>query len=923
MSGDATFSGTGYQAGVMAFVSVHALMEQPLAWTGLPVDQPYAIAGEVGGAGDDIRIEVDGDRRRIDVQAKHGLQAGAALTSLLEQMGAASADAESGPIVLVVNRGSTQWLHQEFARDLQRLRSGRADAATTRTRELQAALSPRAAQVLRRLHLIAVDVDNPADPERRLATTSLAGLLEFPEQAEAAWRVLCSDMADVCARKLRRTRADLVALLASHGFNMRPPEPFQRLHKLLDISKTILNKWKPTEALVLLDEIEKAIKGSQADGFVVYRCHQQRAAALHQLRRDQESLASARRALEQDPNGLYALVVAASAAMSLGDIELARDFAMRATKWHPQSPQAWLVKVQFETYFSPPVESIPSDILRSAEFRIGLAEMRLTQGNGAAALELTDELLREGRRPPEVLALRAQALLTTVDGGTAAFDSATAREVERLCSEVIADTESSDASLRIALLARAVAARSLGRPNEGDGDIKRALAIEVDNPHAVVEAAEVAIIDGDYEGAVRVLSGTEVERYPALLALRGEALAHLDRKELAKGDIEKAIRELSTAFDPDAVRLFAASAATAMHDLALAERALEGLSKKGLTSSRYQLTRGRILLLKGDVESAITAFENAAELDDKMAPGLYAELGSRLVAVDRPADAVIAFDKSVPLPAKAEPSYLQALIRSRALVRANELLTPHLKTQNPPDWVLDGAAHLALIREDFEGAVELLRQLAERDRATSAARLELARLLVHLKRIQEAQKEIRLLSENTSALSPKQQMFLAHLRYRAGDAQEAMTLAFGAFRRGPDDPELHRGLAGLALASRIAPTVPTEIGPDTYVKLSDEQGDTVREYVIYASPPANPMAHEILMSGAQAVGLVGLKLGDALTLDKGTWQEQRLTVVEIKSALHHVVQDILAHYEQRFPRSHSLLRDSDLRQRAPSHSLHL
>ena len=78
MSGPGNFAGTTYQSGVIAFVSVHVLLEARLNWIELEVDRPTAIAAEAGGPGDDAEIEFSG-AFRIQVQAKHGLSGAAAL----------------------------------------------------------------------------------------------------------------------------------------------------------------------------------------------------------------------------------------------------------------------------------------------------------------------------------------------------------------------------------------------------------------------------------------------------------------------------------------------------------------------------------------------------------------------------------------------------------------------------------------------------------------------------------------------------------------------------------------------------------------------------------------------------------------------------------------------------------------------------
>jgi hypothetical protein len=60
LSGDATFSGTNYQASAIAYVLVHVLTQSKLRRLSAD-DTPATVSGEVRGPGDDARIEI-GDR---------------------------------------------------------------------------------------------------------------------------------------------------------------------------------------------------------------------------------------------------------------------------------------------------------------------------------------------------------------------------------------------------------------------------------------------------------------------------------------------------------------------------------------------------------------------------------------------------------------------------------------------------------------------------------------------------------------------------------------------------------------------------------------------------------------------------------------------------------------------------------------------
>src|ERR1019366_4650897 len=165
------------------------------------------------------------------------------------------------------------------------------------------------------------------------------------------------------------------------------------------------------------------------------------------------------------------------------------------------------------------------------------------------------------------------------------------------------------------------------------------------------------------------------------------------------------LRRLTEAHEPNAVRLAAADAALELGDIGLAERALLGLSGAAIGSARHYIVRGRLAFVKTDIAEATTCFETAADREEKLRAVCHAELGSRLMSANRPREAVKAFEKSDPLPRKALPQYVRALMLTDQLVLADRLVKDQLqRADSIPDWALDAAAHIALVREDLEGA---------------------------------------------------------------------------------------------------------------------------------------------------------------------------------------------------------------------------
>jgi tetratricopeptide (TPR) repeat protein len=897
MSGSATFSGTAYQAGVIAYVYAHLLAAMRLGWLTYRNDRPFAISGEVGGPGDDASVEFQDGGPPIEIQAKHGFTAGAQLRELISRL---SQGGSITHVVLAVNRASTRSLYATLASDLERLRAGRGDAITSEGRRLFDTLTDAERQAAERLHIIPVDVDAVGDPDAKSAIVLLSSVLDRPEQSEAAWKILRDDAANMCAQRSRRTRPQLAALLKASGISVGPPSALSRFKAQLDISKLLLKSHKPQAALAALAEVERDFPTDPVDPDLGYRFHQQKGAAHLQLGANAEALRESLVAVDLRPTGVEALIVAALASMSLDDGESAIRLANRATQADPQSAYAWVAKEHVAAVAGESVPVVPPDVAASVEYRTGRVQLLLNMARATEALGLTTDLLAEGIRTPEILALRTQALLLTDHHAMAVFDPQVAREIERLATEVI-DADTPDDIRRTAFLSRALALRSLGRTMQADADIRAASAIQPDDPRVILEAAQLSLIDGDAEKALAVLSSASTERHPFLLALRAHAFAMRNRGIEARRDIERVLATLSHTDSSDETRCEAADAAILIRDDTLAVECLRAVSPQGRETSRYAVSLGRLAFLREDAEAAQMHFEQAAARDVKLAPGCFAELGSTLQARGLSAEAVKAFDRASPLPSAATPSFVRALVASRQLVRANDILATYLAGPHPPEWAIECAVNLALAREDLETAATLLENVAGHPTATPLVKLELVRLLVALRRLSAATPLLEEVDSGRVSLTPREGMVLAHLFEALGDIPTALARGFEAYRRDDSDPELHRGLATLALRSRNPPEQPLSIGADTHFVMVNERDGTRRDHTVYSSPPINKRANELLLADAEGIGVVGRAVGDIIVFHPGTWLEERWRITELQSAIRHTVQDILAHYQERFP----------------------
>ena len=116
MGGDATFSGTTYQANVIAYVAVHVITDTKLRWLPILDDTPVAIAGEVKGPGDDARLEF-ASSAPIEVQVKHGLKGYKTTEEIITTVRDASTASDKSVVVLAVDSSASPSIRVDLRKD--------------------------------------------------------------------------------------------------------------------------------------------------------------------------------------------------------------------------------------------------------------------------------------------------------------------------------------------------------------------------------------------------------------------------------------------------------------------------------------------------------------------------------------------------------------------------------------------------------------------------------------------------------------------------------------------------------------------------------------------------------------------------------------------------------------------------------------
>lgn len=891
---------------MVAFVYVHILAQNRLGWLEYFNDTPIAVSSETDGPGDDARIEFGERHPAVEAQAKHGLTGGVKLSEAVEGVRARSTPGNATKVIFVVGR-ATKTVSRTFKDDLERFRVGREDGLHADIVRIAGELNEDR-QMLTRLYVAETELDSPGDYQRKLAMQLLGSVLEDPEQAIAAWDVLEADAHDLAAKKLARTRRDLVDLLRAARIVVRPAPKDERFTRQLDMSRRLLREENAAAALAVVGMLEAdltahdasvAAKEQRVDPSIRYKATQHRAAGLLLLGRAQEALVAARVALDLEPTGLHALMNAAQASAQLGEFESARSFIERALAVDPQNPEVWGAKLQITVLSGCTPDDPPAGVEASDTYQLALAHIALDAMDFDRVAELTALLLSRGVRDGKVLYVRAHALAGLDLGDDSTEGREHRADAERLATEAL-DALPESSPLRAKLLVlRAELRRQRGDEEGNKEDLDLAEQISDHDPEAVAQIAQAQLHAGRADYALQTLRIRVTEKYPMLLVIRAEALGASGNVADARLDLDAAMTRVNEAPEPDRLRLRAAEVALELKDAALAERFLDAISSDEFPEMRETL-RGRIAFERRDAEAMQRHFRDGAERNPRIKPQLFAELAQRLLRLGCTAQAVAVFDEVGVdrLPPPLQQHYAGALMEANDLVRAAKLVEAIGTSDAAPDWALSVAGEIAARQGDTTRATEILARIAERHPNDPAVLFELSRRHLAMQQPENAAAYLdRLIAASTSS-PPQERMAVAHILKEAGRIDEAVRIALAAFRAAPQDPALHRGF-GTLLATDAPPIMHAGFVTDeTYVRLTAD--NDVREYLIYREPPIDPRGNELLLADAEKMGLAGLRVGDTVQIPPSGFQ-QRWTVAEILPAVVYVFRDVMAHFEERFP----------------------
>lgn len=898
MSGVAVFSGSRHQCGVIAVVYAHLLAQRPLQWVHPLTDVPHGVWGETNRVGDDVRIELGLGRPAIEVQAKHGLTAGASLVATLQGALHRDAPGSTDLLVVVVDRASTKSLYTHLAQDLERLRMGRMESQQRVTTDLLEDL-PAAKDLLSRLYVVTVDADLPGDPERKIALELIANCLDDPRQAASAYAIFESDAQTLCASQSARTRPDLVALLAAAGIRVKPSAPSDRWHTQLDVTRSLVETHHNEAALHQLNLIEAGIASDEVEPRVRYRLLQQRASALLRLDRWADAETWARRAALLAQEDVSAEQTLVSSLVRQGRLQEAAIIAEEAARRAPTQEAGWIALAMVASARGEPPPTPPPSIDGSVRFRSSQIVNAATAGRWEEVAQLAAKLFLEEKCPPEVYVFAAQGI--AVRSGPA--DRSGWEQVRFLTTQAI-DLIQNDAH---PLTPQALALRAAARAHLGDQageleDVAQAKRLAPDEPEMIAHMVTTLAARGKIAEALQILGHPVVEASAFLLAQRAGLLVNVDRSR-ALSDLQKSVGALPDDRDPAGARLRVADAAIVLGQLDLAREMLVALDSD-VTPHEFwrRLLTARLAAEEGNSSLAREWYDSAAALRPEDRAVLMVELAG-LLGEQHLFSELVEILQGVPedvLPAVGQHMLAAALLETYDTVGAAALLErARNKDGSLPEWGMRIAVEIAVRQDDPTEAIRSLGDLLRIQDGDIDVRLELVRHLLEYDQTEEAQKHVELLVARED-LTPRQQMQVAHALLHIGREAEALRRGVAALRRAPADPNLHRQLVGLSMKAKEPPPVPTEIGPNTHVVLTGTNGER-REFTIWSDLPRDPLRHEISLEEAVDLRLVGREVGARVVLHPGGPSEQILHVAAISTAQAFLIGDTMSRYGERFP----------------------
>lgn len=434
------------------------------------------------------------------------------------------------------------------------------------------------------------------------------------------------------------------------------------------------------------------------------------------------------------------------------------------------------------------------------------AQSYLAKADYPAAIIELKNALRESPNDPQVRFLLARALLDSGDPIAAITEFRKALELKYPGEEVYpllaramvqaptprkellelanfqVTTPHAKAEVAAAL---ANAYIGLGQPKDARGQIESALALEPGNVNAQIAAAQLAVVEKNYPGAVQLLDAVLVS-----IPDNTEALLLKGDLSLAMGRPAEAIKAFERVVEirPQMTRARYTLASTyiQLKQLDKAGVHVAALKKAAPGDPRTQYSIGFLAFAQGDNATAIDAVQKAVQAAPEFLPARYL---SGLVDMQRGAYGAAEHSlrmvvAQVPGDNGARIALAETYLRRGMAVRAMETLEPTLRNAPDNTVALRLAGEIQLRLSQPAKSVEFLEKANALDKGDMGVRVRLAEVKLAQGDSNQGLKELEALSAaEPDKREPDAALISAHLRAR--DFAKAMAVADAMVKKQP------------------------------------------------------------------------------------------------------------------------------------------
>ena len=224
VGGSATERGMDFQARVSAIVMAHLIAEQPMGWLkDILDDTPLELDAETGGPGDDVRF-LTKDRKRVELQAKRGLERDKRLWEALLPLAKGIADDCMDAGILAVCPNSSRTVKEELAEDIRRLGTGRTDNLRDIGRDFSEQLTAASLDIRVVCSRLRIVVINAVDGNEDSQSAARGHLARITPNTEAAWRSLVDLGRQLIRLRTKATPEQMYQKLFLDGVSLKKDE---------------------------------------------------------------------------------------------------------------------------------------------------------------------------------------------------------------------------------------------------------------------------------------------------------------------------------------------------------------------------------------------------------------------------------------------------------------------------------------------------------------------------------------------------------------------------------------------------------------------------------------------------------------------------------------------------------------------------